>query len=145
MIDIQHENREGLTSPLRALYLVRQEIHQMPPVAQSRQGVGGREAFEFVVVLAQAFDHSIEDLRQVPDFSAPARGQSCRQIAGGHLRRGARQAAERPRNEGCKPVGNDSYDGKKDSDDEKGCVSQLGRLTIGIGYGHVRHREPRGL
>ena len=140
MIDVQHENREGITAPLRALHLLREKIHQMAPVAQSREGVGRRETFEFVVVLAQAFDHGIEDLRKVPHFSTPARRQSRRQIAGGNLRRGTGQPPQRARNQSREPVGDDRYDDQKDADDEKGYVSQPSRLTIGVGYGHVRHR-----
>ena len=117
----------------------------MPPVAQPRQGVGRRETFEFVVVLAEAFYHGIEDLREVSHFSSSARRQLGRQVAGGHLRRGAGQAAERAGNQGREPVGDNGYDSKEDPDDEKGYVSQPDRLTIGIGYGHVRHREPCSL
>src|SRR5256885_8093123 len=57
-------------------------------------------SFEFVVVLAEAFDHGIEDLSEVSHFSSSARRQSGRQVAGGHLCRGARQARSEERRVG---------------------------------------------
>ena len=97
VVHVRQQHGKRAPQAPRPLHLVGERAHQVPPVVQPGEPVGDGEALQLSLgfPLPHAHDHVVEHPHQFADFTAGAGRQLDRQIARGHLARGAREAPER--------------------------------------------------
>ena len=162
VIDISDQNREAALVLSEAGHFVVEPLHQGAMVGQARQAVRGREQLQLFVFLdqrfvdaielgtsiAQAIDHVIEHVGQVPYLAAAGRcGQIDGEITSCDFTRRLRQAVQWPRDQSPESISRRRHCHQQERDHQQRDISEATHLHVcrlrrnlgDDGPAHLRH------